>query len=261
MCWTGSSSNSASASRDAGRPFHVKHSHRPQAPPLAAFHVEQPPETGRALGVDPAHASPDSSLPRAGDLAVLGELCPDMAPGDRQAAATALLGHLQILGHWNARLNLVSEADYGAVWERHVVPSLQLRSSILGVRHESVVDLGSGAGFPGIPLAITSPSSRFTLVESRRRRASFLRAVVRELSLDNAEVVHERIEEWRPRPQADVVLARAVADPARIATLVAHVLAPDGFLLVTLPPASGPAGQQCGARSSRHTFWQPFSHT
>ncbi len=187
-----------------------------------------------------------------------------MTPGDRQAAAGALLGYLRILRRWNGKLNLVSEADHGAVWERHVVPSLQLRASILEVPHGSVVDLGSGAGFPGVPLAIASPSSRFTLVESRRRRASFLRAVARELSLENVEVVHGRIEEWLPRTRADVVLARAVADPEKIATLVTHVLAPDGFLLVTLPPASGPEGQQCGARPSRrprHTFWQPFSHT
>lgn len=216
------------------------------------------------LRPDFVRPSPDSSRLQTSDVAVLRELCPDMAPGDRQAAAAALLGYLRILGRWSAKLNLVSEADRGAVWERHVVPSLQLRVSILGVRNESVVDLGSGAGFPGIPLAITSPSSRFTLVESRRRRASFLRAVARELSLDNAEVVHGRIEEWRPRSRADVVLARAVADPEKIATLVTHVLAPDGFLLVTLPPASGPSVLQCGARPSRcsrHTFWQPFSHT
>ena len=188
-----------------------------------------------------------------------------MGPGALRAATAALMGYLRILGRWNARRNLVSEAGQGAVWERHLVPSLRLRPSILGVRHESVVDLGSGAGFPGIPLAITSPASRFTLVESRRRRASFLRAAIRELSLDNAEVVNERIEEWRPRFRADVVLARAVADPERVATLVAHVLASDGYLLVTLPPASGHGAEwECDRRpssASRHTLWQPFVHT
>ena len=201
----------------------------------------------------------------ARDAAVLGELCPDLTPGARRVAGAALRVYLRILRRWNPRLNLVSEADRGAVWERHVVPSLQFRPSILGVRHESVVDLGSGAGFPGIPLAITSPASRFTLVESRRRRASFLRAVIRDLPLDNALVVNERIEQWRPGSRADVVLARAVADPERIASLVAHVLAPDGFLLVTLPPAPGPGvKRRCGAmpsRPSRHTIWQPFAHT
>ena len=170
-----------------------------------------------------------------------------MAAGARQAATAALLGYLRILARWNERLNLVSEADRAAVWERHLVPSLRLRPSILGVRHESVVDLGSGAGFPGIPLAITLPASRFTLVESRRRRASFLRAAIRELSLDNAEVVNERIEEWRPESRADVVLARAVADPEKIATLVAHILAPDGYLLVTLPPPACWPSSRSGA--------------
>ena len=208
---------------------------------------------------------PDCRSAQARDLAVLGKLCPDMPPGALEAATAGLMDYLRILGRWNEKLNLVSETDRGSVWERHVVPSLRLRQSILKVRHGSVIDLGAGAGFPGIPLAITSPASRFTLVESRRRRASFLRAVTRELSLENAEVVHDRVEDWRPGVRADVVLARAVADPEKIATLVAHVLAPDGYLLVTLPPASvHRAGRRCGQRPSscsRHTFWQPFAHT
>ena len=215
---------------------------------------------------DPVRFPRDGGRPHPRHSAVLGDLCPDMAPVARQAATTALLGYLRILARWSGKLNLVSAVDQGAVWDRHLVPSLRLRATLLGVRHESVVDLGSGAGFPGIPLAITSPTSRFTLVESRRRRASFLRAAIRELSLKNAEVVNERIEEWRPKSRADVVLARAVADPERVATLVAHVLASDGFLLVTLPPVSGhraerPCDEAPPSSSSRHTLWQPFAHT
>lgn len=150
-------------------------------------------------------------------------------------------------------MNLVSSEDRHAIVDKHLIPSLLLRPSLLGVRHGSVLDLGSGAGFPGIPLAVTTRDSRFTLVESRRRRASFLRAVIRELALDNATVVNRRIEEWCPGRPADVALARSVAAPDRVAGLVEHVLARDGFLLVTLPPGAR------GRSGGRHTLWQPFS--
>ena len=193
---------------------------------------------------------------------VLEDLCQDLAPEDRQAAATALLGYVQILRRWDEKLNLVSSADRERVCQKHLVPSLLLRPSVRKVRHATVLDLGSGAGFPGIPLAITTPDSRFTLVESRRRRAAFLRAVIRELPVENARVVNRRIEDWRPTTRFDIALARSVADPAKVADLVAHVLAPDGFLLVTLPPpsASAPDSHSAGAPQwPRHTLWQPFS--
>ena len=194
--------------------------------------------------------------------AVLDEVCPDLTPAGREAAVASLLGYLRILGRWSGRMNLVSSTDRGAVCGRHLIPSLRLRPTLLEVRHGSVVDLGSGAGFPGIPLAITTPGSRFTLVESRRRRASFLRAVIRELSLSNAMVVNERVESWHPAAPADVVLARSVGAPGRVAGLVEHVLAPDGFLLVTLPPGPGPGGDpHYPGRPPRHTLWQPFAET
>ena len=191
---------------------------------------------------------------------VLDEVCQDLTPAEREAAMAALLGYLRTLTRWNDRMNLVSSADPGTICARHLIPSLLLRPSLVGVRHGSVIDLGSGAGLPGIPLAVTTPESLFTLVESRRRRASFLRAVIRELSLDNAEVVNQRVEDWRPTVPADVALARSVAAPDRVAGLVQHVLAPDGFLLVTLPPGAGSAEDRWpDGRRTRHTIWQPFA--
>ena len=206
------------------------------------------------------HSERPDREPARGVAAALDEVCQDLAPGERGAAAAALLGYLRILGRWSGRMNLVSTRDPGEVCERHLIPSLLLRRSLREVRHGSVVDLGSGSGFPGIPLAITTRSSRFTLIESRRRRASFLRAVIRELCLDNSTVVNERIENWSPAAPADVVLARAVGAPDRVADLVEHVLAPDGFLLVTLPPGAGSGGDPWAAgRRARHTLWQPFA--
>ena len=220
--------------------------------------------SSRGLSFRLAGGSPVFRMPESGQACglalVLKDLCQDMTNRERQAAACALRGYVKILWRWNAKLNLVAAADRSAVCERHLIPSLRLRPSIRKVRHANVLDVGSGAGFPGIPLAITTPASRFTLVESRRRRAVFLRTVIRELSLENTRVVNERIEDWRPGIRADVALARSVADPGRVADLVAHVLAHDGFLLVTLPPAAGPEHRSDAEFPCRlrHTFWQPF---
>lgn len=190
----------------------------------------------------------------------LEEVCQDLTLVEREAAKADLLCYLQMLRRWGERTNLVSSRDRDAVCERHLIPSLLLRPSLLAVRHGSVLDLGSGAGFPGVPLAVTTQKSRFTLVESRRRRASFLRAVVRELSLENSRVVNARIENWHPVTPADVALARSLARPSRVTDLVKHALAPDGFLLVTLPPDAG-SSEDGGAdgRRPRHALWQPFA--
>ena len=219
------------------------------------FHVEQKPtRAGRPMHPEMTDRETDQGL-----AMVLEDVCPDLTPAGREAAMAALLGYLQILTRWNEKMNLVSTADRGTICARHLIPSLLLRPSLVGVRHGSVVDLGSGAGLPGIPLAVTTPESRFTLVESRRRRASFMRAVIRELSLDNARVVNQRIEDWRPTVPADVALARSVAAPDRVADLARHVLAPDGFLLVTLPPGGGSGeDRRPDGRRTRHTIWQPF---
>jgi 16S rRNA (guanine527-N7)-methyltransferase len=102
--------------------------------------------------------------------------------------------HLRLLREWGERTNLVARGDEGVLIERHVVDSLAavplLRAS-LGERIR-IADLGSGAGFPGIPLAIALEQSHVTLVESRRRRASFLRAAARQLGLA-LEVAHQDV--------------------------------------------------------------------
>jgi len=95
------------------------------------------------------------------------------------------------------------------------------------------MDLGSGAGFPAIPLKIAFPDTYFTLVESRRKRAHFLREVVRSVRLDRIEIVNERIESLSP-VGADLVTARAVASPEKLLALVQRHLSPHGWIISTL---------------------------
>jgi 16S rRNA (guanine527-N7)-methyltransferase len=126
-------------------------------------------------------------------------------------------------------LGFIAPGDAGSMWDRHVVDSLR-GAVCLAPDALTIADIGSGAGLPGIPLALARPDCMFTLVEPRARRAAFLELVAAELGLPNVEVSAtsaDRVE----RTGFDVCLARAVADPARSWALASRLLAPDGVLI------------------------------
>ena len=167
---------------------------------------------------------------------LLAVVLPEVSVRERSVARERLAGYTSLVAQWAPRVNLVSPQDLPHFAERHVVAALALRPAMRSVPHDNVIDVGSGAGLPGIPLAITLPSSRVTLVEARRRRANFLRQAVRQLALRNVQVVCGRVEDWSPPIQADMILSRAVSDPGTLLRLAGHCLAPAGFLLVTSGP-------------------------
>jgi 16S rRNA (guanine527-N7)-methyltransferase len=139
-----------------------------------------------------------------------------------------------LLGEWQGTYNLVSRGTLDEVWSRHVADSLQLLDHAPGgSRHW--VDLGSGAGFPGLVVAIASaddPERRFTLVESNRKKAAFLRAAIRE-SGARASVVADRIEVYAKAAEpADIVSARALAPLPALLELGAPCLRGDGVMLL-----------------------------
>jgi 16S rRNA (guanine527-N7)-methyltransferase len=144
------------------------------------------------------------------------------------AAATRLAAFVDLLLHWNRVHNLTGIRDRDELIDRHLVESLALQSLIAG---DSVGDIGSGGGLPGLPLAIVLPDCRFTLIESRRKRASFLRHAAATLALGNIEVAHSRAEALSPR-QFATVLARAVAPPAELLALAAPLILPGGRLVL-----------------------------
>lgn len=116
-----------------------------------------------------------------------------------------------------------------------------------------LVDIGSGAGFPGIPLAIVMPDVSFTLVESRQRRASFLRAVVRELGLANTDVIDQRLESLPARLAGgfDAAVMRCAGDPRRLLQLTLPLLCPEGVVVASGPPPGLVAeGRARGAASA-----------
>jgi 16S rRNA (guanine527-N7)-methyltransferase len=105
---------------------------------------------------------------------------------DRERAAALLLRHAALVREWNRRGNLVSRGDAARIVERHVVESLEAAPTVRRLVPRTILDLGSGGGFPGVPLAILHPRTPVVLLESRRLRALFLLRVTRELELPMA---------------------------------------------------------------------------
>lgn len=190
--------------------------------------------------------------------AVLEELCPEAGDGAIACWCRQLAEFTGHLYRWSGRMNLVAAGDRPALVRKHLIPSLLMRSVVVEGAHRRILDLGSGAGLPGIPLKIVLPDADFVLVESRRRRAGFLREVVRRLGLKRIRVENLRLEQWMDRPTdgVDIVTARAVADAAELFALVRPILAKNGRLLASLPTAKGPQDMEPPPAEVRSLGWR-----
>lgn len=141
---------------------------------------------------------------------------------DRQQRLLTFLG---LLRRWNRAFNLTAIRDPEQMVSRQLLDSLSILPLMAGPR---VLDVGTGPGFPGIPLAIARPAYAFTLLDSNGKKTRFVRQAVMELGLPNVEVVQERSESWRPDAPFDTVTARAFAPLPRLLTLVGHLVADTG---------------------------------
>lgn len=148
-------------------------------------------------------------------------------PFDLDATAIErLLDYLALLARWNAAYNLSAVRDPLEMVTRHLLDSLAV---LPFVRGDTLIDLGTGPGLPGIPLAIAAPSRAVTLVDSNGKKTRFLRAAVRELGLGNVQVVESRVENVEGR--YDCVIARAFASLADMLGWGGHLIAPGGVWL------------------------------
>jgi 16S rRNA (guanine527-N7)-methyltransferase len=138
-------------------------------------------------------------------------------------AVPRLLDYLALLQRWNAHYNLTAVRDPAAMVTRHLLDSLAVLPWVEGA---TLADLGAGAGLPGIPLALAAPQRHVTLVDSNGKKARFMRAALRELKLDNAEVVEARVQAVEGR--FDCIAARAFASLPDMLQWAAHLLAPGG---------------------------------
>ncbi len=174
---------------------------------------------------------------------------------DRQAR---LLAYLELLGQWNRAYNLVAQAP-PAVWvARHLFDSLAVLPYLAATR---CADLGTGAGLPGIPLAIADPTRRWYLVDSNAKKQRFVREAIRVLALDEVRAIHCRIEDWVPAVPPAAAIARAVAPPVRILSAARALLARGVTLYLMLGPGGrlGLYDLPAGCRLRRvHTLDVPF---
>jgi 16S rRNA (guanine527-N7)-methyltransferase len=144
------------------------------------------------------------------------------------AAPAQLLRYLALLHKWNRAYNLTAVREPEAMVTRHLLDSLAVLPHLRG---EHFIDVGTGAGLPGIPLAIARPGLRFDLLDSNGKKMRFVTQAIAELGLTNARALQHRVEDWRPQLGYDGVLARAFSSLAEMAECCGHLLAADGRLL------------------------------
>ena len=136
---------------------------------------------------------------------------------------------LDLLTRWNRAYNLTAVRDPEDMVPRHLLDSLAIRPFLYGDR---VLDLGTGAGLPGLPLAICESERGFRLLDGNGKKVRFVRQAAMELGLENLEGVHSRIESYRPDRKFSTIACRAVAEIREIRDLAWPLLASPGRLLV-----------------------------
>jgi 16S rRNA (guanine527-N7)-methyltransferase len=159
--------------------------------------------------------------------------------GDAEAWATALIVYLDEWQKWNGKINLTSETDADAIIKKHIFDSLQYVRAVKDPKCR-VMDIGSGAGFPGIPLKVVFPELNLTLVDSQRKRTNFLRNCARKMALDNVEVLTSRAEALGDgyKEQFDLVLFRGVGEVSQCLELALPYLKIGGRVAFKKDPSA-----------------------
>jgi 16S rRNA (guanine527-N7)-methyltransferase len=139
------------------------------------------------------------------------------------ADATRLCTLLDELARWNRTFNLTAIKGHDAMLTHHLLDSLAIHADLVG---ERIADVGTGAGFPGLPLALAQPARRFTLIDSNGKKIRFVSHAARMLGLSNVEPLQARAEELSPDPPFDTVMARACAPLPELLNKVARLVGP-----------------------------------
>jgi 16S rRNA (guanine527-N7)-methyltransferase len=153
-----------------------------------------------------------------------------------ETEASALWAYLDLLETWNRVHRLIGSSDRRWMVEHIILDSLLFLAVLPGMS-ESLLDIGSGAGVPGIPIGIVRPEVSIVLVESRRKRVSFLATVIRELGLSRTEVVHGRAEGLISGGRRfDAVVARCAGAPKAVLDLGSYLVSPGGCVVIAGSP-------------------------
>lgn len=138
-----------------------------------------------------------------------------------------LLEYLELMQKWNRTYNLTAVREASRMVSLHLLDSLAV---VPYLETRTLLDVGSGAGLPGIPLALASPACSVTLLEANHKKAAFLQQAKIELKLDNVEVVRERVEAWQPGRSFGTVISRAFSDLAEFIRQAGRHVAQGGLL-------------------------------
>ena len=144
-------------------------------------------------------------------------------------AVSRLVTYLDLVSKWNRVHNLTAVREPEQMVVLHVLDSLSVLPDIGGTA--TVLDVGSGAGLPGIPIAIAKPHTRVTLLDSSHKKCAFLEQARIDVALANIDVVCERVEQWRPPERFEIIVSRAFSDLADFVGQAQHLLAPGGRLI------------------------------
>jgi len=145
-----------------------------------------------------------------------------------EAQIELLLAFVLLIEKWNKAYNLTAIRNREEMLKLHILDSLALLPFVSG---NKIADIGTGAGLPGIPLAIFMPNQQFTLVDSNSKKTRFVQQAILELKLSNVEVVHSRVENLARPAEFDAVLSRAFASLGDIMQLTEYLLQADGVLI------------------------------
>ena len=160
------------------------------------------------------------------DAIAAGGLALGMSLSDEEVGKLdTLLAELEC---WNRKINLTAIRDVDDMVAGHILDSLVVRPMLRGPR---VLDIGTGAGFPGLPLAIVEPEIEFVLLDSNGKKIRFVEHMIGELGLGNAKAVKARAEDYAPGNPFDTVIARALASLPRLVEWSTHLVGEDGQLL------------------------------
>lgn len=154
----------------------------------------------------------------------LGELGQSVPAGATGKFATLLAE----LDRWNRRVNLTAIRDFDSMITSHLLDSLVARPLLCG---NTVLDVGTGAGFPGLPLAIAEPGRNFTLLDSNNKKIMFVQHVAGLLGLGNVAAVKGRAQDFAPGHRFDTVIARALAALPRLVEIAGHLVREDGVFV------------------------------
>jgi len=164
-------------------------------------------------------------------------------------AHAQLVRYLELLAKWNRTYNLTAIRDPLEMVSHHLLDSLAVIPH-LPIRDETLADVGSGAGLPGIPLAIARPQWKVTLNDASQKKSAFLRQAVIELGLGNVAVHEGRVEAWQPAARFAVVISRAFVELRRFIASCRHLVQPGGVLaaMIGVAPEDACAGDVIALR-------------